>query len=134
MGTDAPWTKLRFSGSRNTWEGSVATTSENPPRPGIAHTRSPAASPEPSGAERTTPATSEPGTNGMGGEIWYFPRVCSTSGKVTPAAWTSMRTEPDSGSSTSTTSMASGPSWLEMWMARMPPSCQSGPGPAPVPG
>ena len=92
MGTDAPWTKVRESGSGNTCDGSVATTPANPPSPGKAHTRSPAAKPDPSGAERTTPAISEPGTNGNGGEIWYLPRVCRTSGNVTPEACTSMRT------------------------------------------
>ena len=69
--------------------------------------------------DRTTPATSEPGMKGRGGEIWYLPRVWSTSGNVTPAAWTSIRTAPGSGSGRSTTSRAAGPSWLEMWMARM---------------
>ena len=73
--------------------------------------------PEPSGAERTVPATSLPGTNGRSGLNWYSPRVCSTSGKETPAASTSTST-PDpgesmceaSGSGTSTTSSAeSGP-------------------------
>ena len=121
IGTDAPCVKLRLSGSGNTCDGSVATTSAKPPSPGKAHTRSPADRPEPSGAERTTPAISEPGTNGSGGDIWYLPRVCRTSGKVTPEAWTSMTTcpSPASGSGMSTTSRAAGPSWLEMWMARM---------------
>ena len=41
---------------------------------------------------RTTPATSPPGTNGSGGLYWYSPRVCSTSGKETPAACTSITT------------------------------------------
>ncbi len=53
-------------------------------------TRSPAANPLPSGASRTVPATSTPGTNGTGGFIWYSPRLMSTSGKLTPAAATSM--------------------------------------------
>ena len=34
----------------------------------------------PSGALRTIPATSLPGTNGSGGLSWYSPRVCRTSG------------------------------------------------------
>ena len=57
-----------------------------------AATRSPGAKPAPSGALRTTPATSLPGTNGSGGLTWYSPRVCSTSGKATPAARTSTTT------------------------------------------
>ena len=57
-----------------------------------AATRSPAATGAPSGAERTTPATSLPGTKGSGGLIWYWPRVCKTSGKETPAARTSTTT------------------------------------------
>ena len=43
----------------------------------------------PSGAERTVPPTSLPGTNGRSGLNWYSPRVCSTSGNETPAAFTS---------------------------------------------
>ena len=54
-----------------------------------AATRSPALTAAPSGALRTMPPTSLPGTNGSGGLIWYSPRVCSTSGNETPAAWTS---------------------------------------------
>ena len=50
----------------------------------------PRSTPSPSGALRTTPATSLPGTNGSGGLIWYSPRVWSTSGNDTPAAWTSI--------------------------------------------
>src|SRR5688572_19158410 len=57
-----------------------------------AATRSPSLSGEPSGALRTVPATSLPGTNGSGGLIWYSPRVWSTSGNDTPAAWTSTTT------------------------------------------
>src|SRR5687767_7294249 len=57
-----------------------------------AATRSPCASREPSGALRTVPATSLPGTNGSGGLIWYSPRVWSTSGNDTPAACTSTTT------------------------------------------
>ena len=49
-----------------------------------AATRSPSLSGEPSGALRTVPATSLPGTNGSGGLIWYSPRVWSTSGNETP--------------------------------------------------
>ena len=43
-----------------------------------------------------TTSDTNPGTNGSGGEIWYLPRVWSTSGNVTPAAWTSIRTAPGS--------------------------------------
>ncbi len=57
-----------------------------------AATRSPADTPAPSGALRTTPPTSLPGTNGSGGLTWYSPRVCSSSGNETPAACTSTTT------------------------------------------
>ena len=72
--------------------GSATATSANPPSIVNAMTRSPALKPEPSGADRTLPATSTPGTNGSGGFIWYSPRVSSRSGKLTPAAATSMTT------------------------------------------
>ena len=39
-----------------------------------------------------------PGTNGSSGLIWYAPRVCSTSGKETPAARTSITTPSPLGS------------------------------------
>src|SRR5699024_10943589 len=67
---------------------------------------------EDSGAEITSPATSAPGTNGRSGFIWYSPRVCSTSGKATPAARTSISTwpSPATGVGTSPTVVASGPS------------------------
>ena len=55
-----------------------------------AMTRSPVAKPLSGGAWRTIPATSTPGTKGTGGFIWYSPRLISTSGKLTPAAATSM--------------------------------------------
>ncbi len=45
-----------------------------------------------SGALRTIPPTSLPGTNGRSGLNWYSPRVCSTSGNDTPAACTSTTT------------------------------------------
>ena len=62
---------------------STATVSAKPPVTGKAATRSPAANPPASA--RTTPATSQPGVNGSSGRSWYYPRVCSTSGKATPA-------------------------------------------------
>ncbi len=40
----------------------------------------------------TVPATSLPGTNGSAGLNWYWPRVCSSSGKETPAQCTSTST------------------------------------------
>ena len=58
------------SGIGNTSDGAVATSSAYPPKPGNAATRSPGWKPEPSGAVRTTPATSEPGTNGGSGLYW----------------------------------------------------------------
>ena len=57
-----------------------------------AATRSPSRTAAPSGALRTMPATSLPGTNGSVGLTWYSPRVCSTSGNETPAACTSTTT------------------------------------------
>ena len=67
-------------------------TSAKPPSMQQAATRSPAFTAAPSGALRTTPATSLPGTNGSGGLCWYSPRVWSTSGNDTPAACTSTTT------------------------------------------
>ena len=65
--------------------------------------------PRPRAPARTTPATSEPGHERQVGLTWYSPRLCSTSGKVTPAACTSIRPgrRRRPGSSTSATSTAS---------------------------
>src|SRR3954469_12319954 len=90
-------------------------------------TRSPSLKPDPSGALRTVPATSLPGTNGRSGLIWYCPRVCSTSGKDTPAACTSISTPlpgvsgcEASGSGRSASFRAdSGPLRSTIWRARM---------------
>src|SRR5689334_12892616 len=85
-----------------------------------AATRSPARTAAPSGALRTTPATSLPGTNGSSGLIWYAPRVCSTSGKETPAARTSITTPSPPGSGMSTSLSAdSGPLSSTIWIARI---------------
>src|SRR4051794_34216618 len=119
MGSPAPASNETESGSGKTACGIAAATSANPPSPGKAATRSPGEKPEPSGADRTIPATSEPGTNGSGGLIWYCPRLCSTSGKVTPAACTSTTTSPSpDGSSTSATWRADGPSSVWTCTAR----------------
>src|SRR4051794_16883595 len=64
----------------------------------IAATRSPGSTSAPSGAERTTPPTSAPGTNGSGGLNWYSPRDWSTSGNDTPATSTSTITPPSGAS------------------------------------
>ena len=88
----APWAKSSASGSAKVRKSGATATSAKPPSMQKAATRSPAATPAPSGALRTTPATSLPGTNGSGGLIWYSPRVCSTSGNETPAACTSTTT------------------------------------------
>src|SRR4051812_35060258 len=92
-----------------------------------AATRSPSARPQPGGALRTVPPTSLPGTNGRSGLIWYSPRVCSTSGNDTPAAWTSTMTPAPgvsrcdgSGSDTSTSDSAeAGPVSSVIWIARI---------------
>ena len=65
---------LVASGSGMTRNAGAATTSAQPPNAVPAATRIPGSKPEPSGALRTTPATSSPGTNGSGGLIWYSPR------------------------------------------------------------
>src|SRR5512134_90131 len=59
----------------------------------------------------TTPASSTPGVNGRGGLIWYLPWIMRTSGKFTPAAFTSMTTSPAParGDGTFSTTSASGP-------------------------
>src|SRR4051794_5503812 len=92
-------------------------TSANPPSMGNAATRSPAA--RPSASSRTIPATSLPGTNGSSGLIWYIPRVCSTSGKDTPAARTSILTPSPLGSSMSASFSDSGPPSSTIWIARI---------------
>src|SRR5262245_46062946 len=90
-----------------------------------AATRSPSRTGAPSGALRTTPPTSLPGTNGRSGLTWYSPRVWSTSGNETPAACTSTTTPPSgaimcagpgSGRSTSL-SAESGPVSSAIWIA-----------------
>src|ERR687898_233222 len=48
--------------------------------------------PTSSPTELTTPATSLPGLNGVGGLIWYLPCTNSASTKLTPAASTSTTT------------------------------------------
>ena len=71
------------------------------------------------------PATSLPGTNGVGGLSWYSPRVCRTSGNETPAASTSTSTPlpgvsmwEASGSGTSASrSAVSGPVRSAIWIA-----------------
>jgi hypothetical protein len=92
-----------------------------------AATRSPSETPAPSGALRTTPPTSLPGTNGSGGLTWYCPRVCSSSGNDTPAACTSTTTPlpgvsmcDASGSGSSAWASAErGPLSSVIWTARM---------------
>src|SRR3954447_11791729 len=92
----------------------------------MAATRSPAFTSAPSGAERTMPPTSAPGTNGSGGLNWYWPRLWSTSGNETPAALTSTTTAPSGasmwlgpGSSISTSFRLDGPSSSTICMARI---------------
>ena len=51
----------------------------------------------PAPTARTTPAASPPGENGGVGLNWYLPCDSSTSGKLTPAARTSIRTSPGPG-------------------------------------
>ena len=62
-------------------------------------TRCPTLKPESAGAERTTPATSVPGTNGGSSLSWYSPLISSRSGKLTPAAPTSTTTMPSPATS-----------------------------------
>src|SRR4051812_21458381 len=99
---------------------SAATASASPPVTGRAATRSPAR--KPWASARTTPDTSQPGVNGSSGLRWYSPRVCRTSGKVTPAYSTSTSTwcGPGTGSGRSRTSTPSGPVNAVITAARMP--------------
>src|SRR5450830_962332 len=64
----------------------------------------------PSPTARTTPDNSLPGVNGNSGLNWYLPWMISTSGKLTPAALTSMATWPGPGtrSAPSSTTRVSG--------------------------
>src|SRR3954469_117350 len=102
---------LAASGSGITRNAGAATSSAQPPNAVPAATRMPGLKPESSGALRTTPATSRPGTNGSGGRIWYSPRQMRWSTKPTPAAWTSISTVPSAatGSSTSAIPRPDGP-------------------------
>ena len=67
------------------------------------------------------PATSAPGVNGSAGCIWYFFWMIRTSGKLTPAAATRIRTcfGPGSGTGTSTSFRSSGPPQVSQMMAFM---------------
>src|SRR4051812_42848670 len=107
----APASMLVSSGSGMTRNAGAAASSAQPPNAVPAATRIPGEKPEPSGAWRTTPATSSPGTNGSGGRIWYSPRQIRWSTKPTPAAWTSISTMPSpaAGSSTSAIPRPDGP-------------------------
>ena len=67
----APTSKATSSGSGSTLSTVGTTTSCQPPTPVSTATRWPGASPEPSGALRTTPATSPPGAKGGSGRSWY---------------------------------------------------------------
>src|SRR5947209_8820364 len=102
----APCAKSSSSGSGKVRYDGATACSANPPNMHIAATRSPVRTDADSGADSTTPATSLPGTNGTGGFSWYMPRVCSTSGNATPAAWTSISTwsSPGCGAGKSTRS------------------------------
>ena len=71
----APWAKSSSSDSGKVRNAGATATSANPPVMQQAATRSPSASPDPSGALRTTPPMSVPGTNGRSGLYWYSPRV-----------------------------------------------------------
>src|SRR5829696_4328734 len=122
-----PCAKSSPSDSGNVRKSGATATSAKPPSRQAAATRSPSLNPEPSGALRTTPATSVPGTNGSGGFIWYSPRVWRTSGNATPAARTSISTPlpgvsmwDGSGSGMSTCARAElGPDRSTIWTARM---------------
>src|SRR3954447_21160957 len=121
----APWAKSSSSGSLKVRNSGETATSAHPPSIGNAATRSPGLSPDSSEASRTVPATSLPGTKGRGGLSWYSPRVCSSSGKETPAASTSTSTPlpgvsmcDASGSGTSTSRRADrGPLRSTIWIA-----------------
>src|ERR1700759_263450 len=76
---------------------------------------------------RTMPPTSDPGTNGRSGFIWYSPRVCSSSGKETPADLTST-TIPlpgvigcswDGSGTSASFSAVAGPERSVIWTARI---------------
>ena len=92
MTSAAAWAKSSSSDSGKVRKAGATATSAKPPIMQHAATRSPSASPDPSGALRTTPPMSLPGTKGRSGLYWYSPRVCSTSGNATPAACTSIST------------------------------------------
>src|SRR5690625_4489778 len=69
----------------------------------------------------TSPATSPPGANGMGGLIWYLPSMMRVSGKFTPQAWTRMRISlsPSSGRGNSPSTRLSGGPYSLQIIARM---------------
>src|SRR5664280_390315 len=111
----ASGTVTRDTAGTTTWPA-------KPPNPQNTRTRSPTArSVTPGPRAVTTPATSLPETNGVGGLSWYFPWQISPSTKLTPAAATSMTTMPSAGSGverSSTTRVSNGPNSVQT-MARM---------------
>src|SRR5262249_42486797 len=109
------------SGTGKVRKTGAAATSANAPIGVVAATRWPGARPLPSGALRTVPAISLPGTNGAGSLIWYSPPVTSIATKPTPAASTSINARPSapSGSGISSSFRAEGPSVSRRNSARM---------------
>ena len=90
----------------------TTTSSANAPTITVPVTRSPTATPCTSGATSVTvPASSLPGTNGVGTVTWYWSATRSTSGKFTAAAAARIRTcpGPRSGAGSSSIVTTSGP-------------------------
>src|SRR5947209_9952886 len=99
------------SGTGSSAAAGAATFSAKPPKPETTMTRSPVATlVTPSPTWDTTPAISPPGEKGNCGFSWYLFSMMRVSGKLTPAAQTSMTTWPGdaTGSSTSSTTSDSG--------------------------
>src|SRR5450631_4007578 len=105
------------SGTATSDRAGAATFEANPPKPQNTRARSPTDQPvTPGPTAAMVPATSLPGTNGVGGFSWYLPWQIKPSTKFTPAAATSMTTIPSDGSGvarSSTTRVSRGPNWLQ---------------------
>src|SRR5665213_714392 len=127
----AAWARSMASGTATNDSAGTTTWLANPPNPQNTSTRSPtdqSVTPGPTAA--MVPATSLPGTNGVGGFSWYRPWQISPSTKLTPAAATSTTTIPSDGSGmgrSSSTRVSRGPNSLQT-TARMPVNL---PGPPP---
>jgi hypothetical protein len=84
------------AGHASTASSTAATCAANAPHGAKVTTRSPTRWRLAGPTARTTPAASKPGVNDSGARTWYVPAIASRSGKLRPAAATSI-TQPSGG-------------------------------------